>query len=175
MEMKKSEAVKVTLEDFEAMSKDERFSYELIDGVVMMSPSPSFDHQKVGSNCTYHLRSKIEAADDRQCDVLYELDIKVNGDVYRPDVLVFCGDDREIPLVVIEVISPTSNRRDMLLKPLKYEQAGIAEYWIVDPDSRVIIIHDYKHDQCKVYTIMDMIQSAALGISIAAAEIFEGI
>lgn len=105
MEMKKSEAVKVTLEDFEALPKDERFSYELIDGVVMMSPSPSFDHQKVGSNCTYHLRSKIEAADDRQCDVLYELDIKVNGDVYRPDVLVFCGDDREIPLVVIEVIS----------------------------------------------------------------------
>lgn len=175
MEMKKQEA-KVSLEAFEAMLKDERFTYELIDGVVMMSPpSPSFDHQKVGANCTYHLRSKIEAKDNRQCDVLYELDIKVNGDVYRPDALVFCGDDKEIPLIVIEIISPTSNRRDMLLKPLKYEQAGIAEYWIADPASKVIIIHDYKHDQCKVYTINDIIQSEALGISIAVADIFEGI
>lgn len=165
----------MTLEEFDAMPRDERFNYELIDGVVMMSPSPSFDHQKVGANCTYHLRSKVGAKDNRQCDVLYELDIRINGDVYRPDILVFCGDDRELPLVVIEILSPTSNRRDMLLKPLKYEQAGIAEYWIADPVSKVVIVHDYKNGQGQVYTISDIIQSAALGISVAVAEIFEGI
>ena len=52
----------LSVAEFEAMPRDERFSYELIDGVVMMSPSPSFEHQKIGSNCTYSLREKMKLA-----------------------------------------------------------------------------------------------------------------
>lgn len=165
----------MTLEEFETMPRDERFNYELIDGGVIMSPSPSFDHQAIGSNIIYGLRDKIKTAGNRKCKVVYEFDIRINCEVYCPDVLVFCDDDREQPLVVIEILSTTSNRGDMLLKPLKYEQAGIAEYWIADPASKVVIVHDYKNGQGQVYTISDITQSAALGISVAVADIFEGI
>ena len=51
---------KMTLAEFEALSKEEHLNYELIDGLVMMSPSPSFDHQKI-ADCprSNHLRAFI--------------------------------------------------------------------------------------------------------------------
>lgn len=162
---------RMSLTEFEEMPRDERFTYELIDGVVMMAPSPSYEHQKIGSNCIYSLRDKI-VEKHMQCDIIYELDLKINGDVYRPDVLVFCGDKQEVPLIVIEIVSPSSTRRDMLLKPSKYELASIAEYWIIDPASKVVIVHDYINGVCQICTQNDIITSAALSISLPVAELF---
>lgn len=63
---------RVTLEEFETMEKDERFNYELIDGVVMMSPSPSRGHQKIEVNLIRKLGTML---DGTPCEPLHECDI----------------------------------------------------------------------------------------------------
>ena len=74
-------------EEFEAMEKDEHFNYELIDGIVMMSPSPSRVHQEISGNLYYVLRNVLK---NTHCETLFEYDIKVNDDIFKPDVMVFC-------------------------------------------------------------------------------------
>ena len=160
----------VTPEQFEVMDKDERLNYELIDGIVMMSPSPSFEHQTISNKLVFKLNLQLE---NTPCQPLYEYDIRVNQDIYKPDVMVFCQENDELPRIVFEIISPTSKHRDLVTKVAKYEQAGIAEYWILDPKSRSITVHDFVGGETEIYIIGDTIHSKAIpGIVIAVADIF---
>ena len=59
----------VTPEEFEAMEKEERFNYELINGIVMMSPSPSREHQGIGFKVNGFLFRQI---DSHKCTGYYE-------------------------------------------------------------------------------------------------------
>lgn len=164
------ELPQMTLKEFEAMEKDERLNYELIDGVVMMSPSPSREHQKIASNLHYALRTSLK---NSRCETLYEYDVKANGNVFKPDLMVFCEENENLPIIIIEIISPTSKHRDLVTKVAKYEQAGIAEYWIADPKTQIITVHDFVNAETEIYTREDTIHSKAIpDIVIAAADIF---
>ena len=79
----------VTPEEFEAMEKEERFNYELINGIVMMSPSPSREHQGIGFKVNGFLFRQI---DSHKCTGYYETDIKINDNIYKPDISIFCND-----------------------------------------------------------------------------------
>lgn len=163
----------ITLEEFETMEKDERLTYELINNIVMMSPSPSKEHQIIGNKILFRLNINLVHT---TCQPLYEYDIRANGDIYRPDIMVFCEDDEELPLIVIEIVSPTSKRRDLVIKVAKYEQAGIAEYWIADPKTRTITVHDFVNAETEIYMIEDTIKSKAVPeIIISVADIFEDV
>ncbi len=62
----------VTLAEFETMKKQEGLTYELIDGVVMMSPRPSFEHQDISGNIYYELRNVLK---ETQCKPIQEIDL----------------------------------------------------------------------------------------------------
>ena len=161
----------VTPEEFEAMEKDERLTYELINGVVMMSPSPSDAHQSVGVNliiaCSNALKGKTH------CRPTYELDIKFKGNICRPDIMIRCQDNPEIPIIIFEIVSPTSKRRDYVLKAAVYAESGAAEYWVIDIESHTVTVHDYANDDVRVYTPEATIISKAIPeIAIAVADIF---
>lgn len=130
----------ITPEHFLEMEKDEHAKYELIDGIICMSPSPSFEHQKVASKFLFLL---IGFFSEYGCTVIHELDIRVGQDIFRPDVMVFCDNNLELPEIVIEVLSPSTAKRDLGIKVAKYEQAEIKEYWIVDLKSHTVTVHDY--------------------------------
>lgn len=144
----------ITAEQFLAMEKDEHAKYELIDGTICMSPSPTFEHQKIASRFVVELAIFFA---DYGCTVIHELDIRAEKDVFRPDVMVFCDENLELPEIVIEVLSPSTAKRDLGIKVAKYETAGIKEYWIVDIKSRTITVHDYVNEVSMILTADELL------------------
>ena len=160
----------VSLEEFEAMEKDERLTYELIDGVVMASPSPSREHQTIANKVNYSLLKTFE---NSSCEVLYEFDIKFDGDILKPDLMLFCDKDAELPEIIFEILSPSTRQKDILVKPICYQAMGVKEYWIIDPKVKIVIVHDFINQTAESYGLGDTIQSKARPeISITVADIF---
>ena len=170
MSMNAGDLKPVTLEEFEAMEKDERFNYELIDGVVMMSPSPTFEHQTIGIKLSHKLMGSLESTD---CQPLYEYDISFNSNVFKPDVMIFCHNNTDLPEIVFEILSPSTRQRDILIKPLRYQEMGVKEYWIVDPKVKTVTVHDFINQTAETYGIGETIYSKAIPeIVIAVSDIF---
>ncbi len=160
----------VSLEEFEAMEKNERFNYELIDGIVMMSPSPSRAHQTIAGKMFLTLGDQLRSS---PCEPLYELDIQYNGNIFKPDLMVFCDKQADLPEIIIEILSPSTRRHDLITKVIKYEEMGCKEYWIIDPKVKTIIVHDFINQTAESYGLGDTIQSKARPeISITVADIF---
>ena len=160
----------ITLEEFDAMAKDELLNYELIDGIVLMSPSPSRNHQYLNAKLIAALYSCLK---DTPCGIAPELDIRAQGQVFKPDLQIFCDQEDDLPQLVIEILSPSSKYRDMVLKLAKYEAIGIAEYWIIDPDLQTVTVHDFVHQYTASYGADETIVSPNLpDVVIKAADIF---
>ena len=132
---------------------------ELIDGVVYdMSPAPGTIHQDISMSLAFQLRAFL---DGKPCKVFHApFDVRLNADgaddtVVQPDIVVIC--DRSIikkagcvgaPDMVIEILSPSTAKKDLVIKHNKYLNAGIREFWIVDPESmiiRVFLLEDGKY------------------------------
>lgn len=110
---------------------------ELIDGVVVLSPSPTPRHQEL-------VQAIFEGllAHKRLIRVYLDTDLQVSADlVYRPDVSVYTRvrlpeTPRRLatpPDLVVEVLSPGSKPLDLITKRGDYERFGVAEYWVIDP------------------------------------------
>lgn len=113
--------------------------WELIDGVpVAMAPAPMVKHQKLASEFVYIIREQLE--DCVMCDVVSEVDYKVNDNtILRPDVALICNDDGEnyitkAPEIVVEIISPSTARRDEVYKFDIYEEEKVKYYLLVYPE-----------------------------------------
>jgi Uma2 family endonuclease len=136
--------LRLTADEYFELASDGN-KYELIDGVVVMSPSPTPKHQLVAKSVLRQLDDYVEA--HHLGLVLYETDVQLyvpagaHGLVYRPEI-VFIAADRAVqikgriktaPDVVVEVISPDSRSLDEETKLADYERAGVIEYWLIDP------------------------------------------
>lgn len=128
--MNMAEKLNMSLDDFLQMEKDERFNYELIDEIVYMAPSPSREHQMISCEITGQFYTTLKRIG---CRPAVELDILWNGNVLKPDLMIFCNKEDEIPEIVFEILSPSTRYKDLTIKLRKYEEMGVKEYWIVDP------------------------------------------
>lgn len=120
--------------------------YEVIDGELFVSPGPSFPHQFVAGELFALLRAHVRA---RRTGAVLSGPAEIEPDEYtlvQPDLFVVPLVDGRPPrdwteagrvLLTIEVLSPTSSRRDRVHKRRLYQRMGV-EYWLVDPDARVI-------------------------------------
>jgi Uma2 family endonuclease len=132
---------------------------ELINGIIKMLPAPCSAHVRVSKNITWHLESVVrnnkgkcevfpapfdvrfpkgnETADDR-IDTVVQPDICVVCDPSKIDENGCCG----APDMIVEVLSPSTAKKDMYDKFLLYEESGVREYWIVHPkDKSVHVFH----------------------------------
>ena len=160
-----------TPEEFELLEKEAGFNYELIDGIVLMSPSPSRLHQEISGNLHFALRNQLIAIKSLP---LYGMDIKSKENVFRPDMMVFCDATAEIPEIVFEILSPSSRQTDLRVKVVKYEEIGIKEYWIIDPKTKTVTVHDFVNNTAEIYDINDTVSSAIISqINIPVKIIFE--
>ena len=147
---------KMTYSQFVAYTEDSDFRYELIDGEVYLLASPSFDHQNITVKLLSHF---LNFLNDKPCDILVApLDVRLKRDeadqninVVQPDLLVICdkeniedGKYMGTPLLVIEILSPSTRSKDMLKKLDLYKDSGISEYWVVDPEQKLIHIYALK-------------------------------
>jgi Uma2 family endonuclease len=115
---------------------DDGNRYELVDGLLLVSPSPTERHQRALGNLYAILRSSAPA---HLRVYIAPLDVRFSPHVQvQPDVLVAeDGPARDklerIPLLCVELLSPGTRRHDLVLKRRAYEREGVRSYWIVDP------------------------------------------
>ena len=141
-----------TLEDYYAIPDERRV--ELIDGKIYDMAAPAVIHQMILGQL-YLQFEQCSSAHEGDCHVFISpCDVQLDRDnrtILQPDLFVICGDfdlkARSIygaPDLVLEILSDSSRSRDMILKNYKYENAGVREYWIVDPKLRRVIIYNYE-------------------------------
>jgi Uma2 family endonuclease len=140
---------RLTLDDYLALPDDQ--DYEIIDGVLYVAPRPTSHHQLVAARLTTILVVNIE--DRGQGTIIPDTDLIVDDqDTYvSPDIMVFRGDrfahvDRNtfiriIPDLIVEVLSPSTSRRDQIVKRRTYAALGVQQYWIVNPSDQSIVEH----------------------------------
>jgi len=114
--------------------------WELIDGFpYAMAPSPMRVHQNIAYEIVHRLKEDLEKKECPNCEVLGELDYKISSDtILRPDVVLICNEPNEeyitkAPLIIFEVISPNTAKRDEVYKFGLYEFEKVSYYVIVYP------------------------------------------
>lgn len=138
-----------TYEDYLRLPDDGR-RYEVVRGVLYVSPSPRYGHQYAISMLFRTLGSFV--FDDKLGVVLTAPFEVLMGEIatpVQPD-LIFLRAGREpragdasfqgAPDLVVEVLSPSNQRYDRKIKLEAYQDAGIQEYWLVDPMARTVVI-----------------------------------
>ena len=125
-----------TYEDYKLWQGD----WELIYGQpVAMSPAPVISHQLLIVSISSQFYSQLE--DCEKCQVLVEEDWKISDEtVLRPDVVVVCGKfDKYItktPEIIIEIVSPSTAKRDEKIKFQIYEEEKVKYYILVYPEDK---------------------------------------
>ena len=150
-EVKKKDG-EYTLDDYYALPDERRV--ELIDGVFYDMSAPAVIHQKILGELHILFRECMDAHEGEcevylsPCDVRLDMD---NKTMVQPDLLVICraydlGAKRfeGAPDLALEILSPSTRSKDMLLKLYKYQNAGVKEYWIVDPDHETVMVYDFR-------------------------------
>jgi Uma2 family endonuclease len=137
-----------TWEDYQALT-DDGHRYELLEGDLAMSPSPTRDHQFI-VGCLY--RRLVDRIADRGAVLMAPFDVHLDHDtVVQPDVLVALPGGRSqllnshlegIPDLVVEVLS--DRNRDAVRKRRMYAAVGVPEYWLADPHARTLTV--WRHD-----------------------------
>jgi Uma2 family endonuclease len=143
-----------TLDDYYALPDERRV--ELIDGVFYDMYAPAVIHQKILGELHILFRECMDAHEGEcevylsPCDVRLDMD---NRTMVQPDLLVICrGYDLGAkcfdgaPDLVLEILSPSTRSKDMLLKLYKYQNAGVKEYWIIDPEHDTVLVYDFRED-----------------------------
>lgn len=135
--------VKLTVEHYRMTPDDER--WELLDGeLVAMAPSPTRAHQRVAFNLALQLRAYVEREGIGEVFVAPFDVVLSETNVVQPDV-IFVSNERNIstpdniwgaPDLVVEVVSPSSIGRDWRTKLDLYDEHGVREYWLADPDAQ---------------------------------------
>ncbi|WP_251387502.1 Uma2 family endonuclease [Mediterraneibacter agrestimuris] len=147
-----------TLEDYYALPEERRA--ELIDGVIYDMAAPTNLHQQLIMEISVQLHTFI-SSQKGSCKVsMAPTDVQLDCDdktMVQPDILVMCNRDSILrthmygaPDLVIEILSPSTRRKDMNLKYGKYAAAGVREYWMVDPDTKKIVVYDIEHEEFPV-------------------------
>jgi Uma2 family endonuclease len=137
-----------TVEDYERLP--EGAPYQLIGGELIMSPSPNLFHQDILTKLDRTLGVFIEKHGLGKF-IVAPMDLRLGDhDVYQPDLSFVRKENvplldkharlTVIPDLVIEILSPSTAYYDFTRKKTMYCEAGIQEYWIVDPEDETIEI-----------------------------------
>jgi Uma2 family endonuclease len=175
---------KLTYEDYAGTPEGER--WELIDGELLMAPSPKEAHQRSQIRIGSRMLGFVE--NDNLGRVYIEIDVVLSvTDTVRPDVIFVSKDKFDIitedniqgaPDLVVEIRSSSTARRDWTVKRELYARHGVREYWLVDPEAATMAVLLLEEGELKVSAVYgegDSVTSTALaGFSVELADIFRG-
>ncbi len=137
--------IKFTYEDYKNAPNDKR--YELLEGELIVVPSPKTYHQRISGNLSFKLRDFVLQKELGEVfDAPYEV-VLSEETVVQPDILFVSKERSHIiteeniqgaPDLVIEILSEATRDRDRTWKRSLYAKYGVGEYWLVDPDNKTI-------------------------------------
>ena len=183
--MLQAKALPITRHDYEEMPPGPPY-YQVIEGDLVMSPSPNIYHQAIVTRICTLLMQFLEKKPLGEV-LIAPLDVFLSEiNVYQPDVIFVSNQRRSIlteqglegpPDLVVEVLSPGTARFDKGSKRKVYARAGVEELWLVDAEARLIHVYQLTKDAetpAATYDERAVFTTSLLpGLHLKAASIFK--
>lgn len=155
---------------------DDKIKTEIIEGNIYMQAAPSGQHQEICFELARQFGNYLVDKSCRAFTAPFDLIIPSDNedennstDVVQPDLLIICDKNGlkgtgyfGVPDLIVEICSPSTIRNDKVLKFNKYEQAGVKEYLIVEPEGKFISVftlqQNMRYGRPDIYTDVDKIR-----------------
>ena len=164
---------------------------ELIRGrVFRQAAAPRLIHQRISGKIFHQIYTFLQ---EKNCEVFtapFDVRLPVSSKdldkidtVVQPDLCVVCDPEKldelgcvGAPDLIIEILSPGNNKKELQLKYEVYEASGVKEYWVIHPDERTLLIYTLegaKYLPSRLFTLGDRVKSKALpGFELDLDEVF---
>lgn len=159
--------------DYLTWPEEER--WEILDGIPYMQATPTDKHQMISGELYRQFSTHLHG---KSCRIFHPpfsviLDEESNNsnirNVLEPDLTIVCDRSKLTgrgykggPSLIVEILSPSSVKRDKIIKLDKYEKIGVKEYWIVDPESNLVDVFilqaDGRYGRSEIYSSEDTIK-----------------
>lgn len=154
-----------TLEQYEALPEDSRA--EVFDGQIYYMASTSQEHQTISMELSTILNTYLKSKNG-PCRVFHApFDVKLKDTpltIVQPDLMIVCDKNKldekrcnGAPDFIIEIVSPGNPSDDYIRKPYCYKNAGVREYWIVDPRRKTVTVDYFEKDMLNIQYSFDSV------------------
>ncbi len=143
-----SNGKKLTYQNYLQLPDEPGYRYEILDGVLVKDPSPNVIHQRVILRLARVLEDYFREFDPEGEVFIAPLDVTFEDiSVVQPDLFYVSGEQKQIvkdtridgaPALVVEVISPSSSRKDRMQKLRIYKRAKVQHFWLVNPEEKTL-------------------------------------
>ncbi|WP_026664793.1 Uma2 family endonuclease [Butyrivibrio sp. FC2001] len=143
-----------TVADYYALPDDKRV--ELIDGYFYDMTAPRTIHQIICDLVFNSIYNFIRENKGSCIPISSPIDVQLDCDdktMVQPDIIIVCDEDKikdrvvfGAPDLIIEILSPSTRRKDMFVKTDKYCNAGVKEYWMIDPKKKILIAYNFSDE-----------------------------
>jgi prevent-host-death family protein len=149
---------KATYEQFEALTERSDKRFELINGIIYELASPGLDHQIIVNRIFGKLLNHFQNGPCIPLTAPLDVQLYATGssftddpNIVQPDILIICDSERidgngkyiGRPTLVVEILSPSTRGKDLIVKLDLYRRSGIREYWIADPVQQCILLYSF--------------------------------
>ena len=156
---------RITLEQYENLPEDKRV--EVFDGIIYDMASPSQTHQIISMELSTLINTYIKQKKG-PCRVFHApFDVKLSDQpltIVQPDLMIICDKNKldekrcnGAPDFIIEIISPSNPADDYIRKLYYYKNAGVREYWIVDPRRKTVTVNYFEGNILNIQYLFDSI------------------
>ncbi len=139
---------KFTYQDYLLLPEEPGYRFEVLDGILIKEPSPTVMHQRVSRRLQRILEDHFWNLDPEGEIFNAPLDVTFHDiSVVQPDLFYVSGEQKLIvqdsridgpPTLIVEVLSPSSSRKDRLQKLKIYQEAQVQHYWLVNPQEKTL-------------------------------------
>ena len=165
---------------------------ELIKGFIRkMSPAPNRKHQTISQNLNFKIYSYFQK---HSCSVFvapFDVRLPIKSGtkevtVVQPDICIICDESKldeqgcnGAPNLIIEILSPNNSKHDVDTKFKLYQESGVSEYWIVEPEERIVLVYSLQNGiyvGMKPFSEEEIVESALFPeMKIAVMDVFNKI
>jgi Uma2 family endonuclease len=177
----------LTYDDLQSMPDDGK-QREVLEGELIVNPAPRRDNQEIVANLNWIVQRFLRASGSGRV-YTHPVDLHLGRhDIVQPDLVVIRNERLGIyrpegvidepPDIVVEILSSNSRGIDLVRKMALYARSGVLEYWIADPERRMLVINRLQgEDYVAVAPDADgRIASPALpGLRVDPSEVFSGL